>query len=229
MKRPVIIIIKLSSEWAIQHSLFFGIKCMCEISLSDCFPMELAVVLDSSSSIGSRNWRLLIDFVKIFVKELPIGPSRDRVAVVSFGNTGTLHFNLRQYRTLAGVLDGLDQVRWKNEWTNTSGGLLVMRSQVFTHTEPDRYGVPRVGLLLTDGKSNVDPHLTVPEANVARQQKVEMFAVGITREADVDEVRSIADLPASRHAFFAQDFLDLYQLRTTLLNAVCYSVRRLKF
>ena len=43
----------------------------------------------------------------------------------------------------------------------------------------DRPGVPNVGLVLTDGESNVNKEDTIPEANAARQEGIILFAVGI--------------------------------------------------
>jgi len=53
--------------------------------------LDIALVLDHSSSVGAANWQLLLDFMAMFVSELEIGAQATRVAAVSFGTN--LHFD----------------------------------------------------------------------------------------------------------------------------------------
>ena len=52
----------------------------------------------------------------------------------------------------------------------TYSGIRVMRTQMFgDETTGDRGPVPNVAIVITDGVSNRDEHLTVPEADLARE------------------------------------------------------------
>ena len=53
--------------------------------------LDIALVLDHSSSVGPASWQSLIDFMASFVSALEIGAQETRVAAVSFGKN--LHFD----------------------------------------------------------------------------------------------------------------------------------------
>ena len=44
--------------------------------------------------------------------------------------------------------------RWRDEMTNTSGALRMLRREIFHYNFGDRRTVPNIGVILTDGKSN---------------------------------------------------------------------------
>ena len=54
--------------------------------------------------------------------------------------------------------------------TNTSGGLVVTREEVFVIAGGDRPNIPNVAIVVTDGKSTRDTELTVLNAVRLRQE-----------------------------------------------------------
>ena len=60
---------------------------------SDC-SVDLAFVLDASGSVGTNNWKTMVDFVKAFGSLLPLSPDTNQIGVISFGNDATLHIPL---------------------------------------------------------------------------------------------------------------------------------------
>ena len=45
-----------------------------------------------------------------------------------------------------------------------------MYQTMFTGPNGDRYNIPNIGVVITDGESNRDQNLTIPEANEARKR-----------------------------------------------------------
>lgn len=125
-----------------ESHFLFNIK---KNTFSDCGPLDLAIMLDSSGSVGANGWRAMLNFVKDLVREIPIGPSDNLLAVVSFGNEATLHFNLPHYMNRNDMLNALDVIPWKNQWTNTSGAITMVRRNVFEAPSGERQGIPNIG------------------------------------------------------------------------------------
>ena len=73
-------------------------------------------------------------------------------------------------------------------FTNTSGGLRLMRTVQFTPGLGDRPDAPNVAVVITDATSNKDQNLTIPEALAAQAAGVTMFTIGFTNEMKVTKI-----------------------------------------
>ena len=184
--------------------------------------MDVAILLDSSSAIGGLNdWGQVLRFVTGLIRSLPVEPNKVKVGVVTFSNTGTLEIPLESYPYIDGLLDAILGLSWRNQRTNTSGAILVMRTELYRNVNWNRISVPKVGILITAGTSELDSHLTIPEADVARHQGIELFTVGVTSRVSRTELDGVANDPANTHAFYADSFDTMYQIRDNLLRAMC--------
>ena len=154
--------------------------------------MDLAFVLDSSGSIGRRNWLKILHFAKNIVLKISIGETKTRVGVASYGNEGTVHIRLKDYYHVTGLTDAIDDVRWKDQWTNTASGLYVTRTKLFNSTNGNRGHIPDVIILLIDGVSNKNKSDTIPQATLLRDAGVEIFVLGIGGDVDPRELEGIA-------------------------------------
>ena len=79
--------------------------------------------------------------------------------------------------------------------TNTADALIRTRQEIFTLAGGARdlaLGYPRITVVVTDGRSNVNDSLTVPSAEALHDDGVTVFAVGVGRRIDTDELNSIA-------------------------------------
>ena len=116
--------------------------------------LDVALVIDHSGSIrdrGVQNWGLVIGFVKEIVSALNIGEHLTHMAAVSFGNRATLDFTLNQYLQRDPMIAAVERIRNRGGNTNTTGGLRLMRTAVFTPSGGDRPSVPNLCILITDG------------------------------------------------------------------------------
>ena len=137
---------------------------------SNCSRADVVLVLDSSGSVGMDNWFKVLDFSKSLVKSFPIlGLNGVQFGVVSYGNRATVQFHLNSFATHRELYRAIELIPWKDQETNTSGGLRTMNELMFVKERGDREGVPNIGIVLTDGVSNRDENLTIPEADKARQ------------------------------------------------------------
>ena len=97
--------------------------------------------------------------------------------MLTYGNRATINFHLNEHNTSESMSDAIDEVKWKDQKTNTSGGIYVMRTQMFTPENGDRDGVPNIGIVITDGAANVDIDRTGPEADLAREEGMSIIVI----------------------------------------------------
>ena len=164
--------------------------------LSECSiaGIDLVFVLDSSGSIGDANFQTIRNFVNTFVGTLEIGPTRSQVGVIVFSDDAQVQFNLGTYSDRMSLMSAVNNIPYISSGTNTADALYLLASQGFVGARPVNEGVPRVAIVVTDGKSN-EPRNTIRAAEVLRQnQLITTYAVGI-RGANIVELDTIASTP----------------------------------
>ena len=191
--------------------------------------MDIGFLIDGSGSIRDANpadgsfdnWNLLLQFVATIIDRLP--RTGTQVGAVLFSDRGELLFRLNQYRNLQDARDAILRTRYPGANTNTSGGLYVVRSQLFNVNNGDRPNVPNLLIAITDGKSTFDNTRTVPIAEDLRGDGVNIVAVGITNSVDEAELRAISSRPQVRdqNYFTSPDFQQLGQIIDRLLASAC--------
>ena len=91
-----------------------------------------------------------------------------------------------------------------------------------------RPGVTKVAFLVTDGKSNVDPDKTIPNANLLKNTGVEIFVIAVGNYiAGIDEIVKVASPDRKQHVFRVADmsgFLDVIKLAYDLVAPGRYQV-----
>ena len=97
-----------------------------------------------------------------------------------------------------------------------------MRTNMFTAANGGRPGVPKIGIVITDGRSKSES-LTLQEAKAAKDAGITMLALGIgsSRNLDMKEINGIASDPAADHAFIASSFDDLVNVLDKISRGTC--------
>ena len=95
------------------------------------------------------------------------------MSVVTYGNRADVEFYLERFNDdVSDVAEAFDTINFKDQWTNTSGGIYKMHSQVLDNPRGTRNTIPRIAILITDGASNKDRDLTIPQAVYAREKGI---------------------------------------------------------
>ena len=68
--------------------------------------------------------------------------------------------------------DAIEMLEYKNQNTNTSGGLLLAARDVFVVSAGDRANSPNVAIVITDGKSTWDSEITVQSSDTLKNKGV---------------------------------------------------------
>ena len=95
----------------------------------------------------------------------------------------------------------------------------LLRESVFTSANGDRHGVPNVGIVITDGKSNEHEDDTIKQAELTRADGVTLVAIGITEEVDADELLGIAG--AAELVVKVENFAQLSTYLKNIVSLAC--------
>jgi len=150
--------------------------------------VDLGFIIDSSGSIGKRNYVKIKTFVKYLARSFGISPTGSRAGVVLYSTKASVKAHFGQNRTIEEFNKLVDGLPHEKGFTYIDKALELAASQLFPHARKD---VPRIAMLLTDGKQT-DPagtvNLRVSSAPL-RRQGVRLIAFGVGKSIDVRELR----------------------------------------
>ncbi|XP_019848636.1 PREDICTED: phosphatidylinositol phosphatase PTPRQ-like [Amphimedon queenslandica] len=179
--------------------------------------LDLYFVMDASGSVGSSNFQLMKNFVYNIANSFNVGSDSVRVGVMSFASSNSYHFHLNTYTTKSSVLTAINNLPYSGGYTYTGQALDGMRTRGFSTSNgarPSSQGVPRVGIVITDGQST-NPSATLTAATNVHNAGIIVFAIGIAG-ANQNELNAIASQPSY------VSFISSFSL--ALLNSLQYTI-----
>ncbi|XP_074645678.1 matrilin-1-like [Tubulanus polymorphus] len=186
----------------------------CKVGLAD-----IVFMLDDSSSIWPNNFTLQKNFVNQMINSFDIAPDATHVAVVTFSTRARLQFRLNEMMEKDKLREAVFRIRQRGGDTNTGDALNLARTYAFSRSQGGRPGkVPQIGIVITDGKSQV-MRQTTREARLAKEQGIILFAVGIGEHVSQKELRSIAS--GDDFIFENNDYATLSKIETQLQQKAC--------
>ena len=178
-------------------------------------------VLDSSGSVGERNFDLTKEFAANVTRIFAIGPQDTQVGAIAFSGFANISFLLNTFGNQTGVLRGIQEIHYfdipgnGNPSTNTADALTALRQTVFTveaGARSESAAIPRVAVVVTDGQSNVNQSQTIPSAQAVHADGITVFSIGVGERINMDELNAIAsrpDLVALLSDFNVEEFQSL--------------------
>ena len=172
--------------------------------------IDIVIALDKSGSIGSSNFEIMKSFVEYITSHFVVSYSATRVAIVTWSTQATLEFGFNAYINNEGVKKGIKEVKYsKGLWTATGDALNFIRRNLFPQSPSD---AKKVLFVLTDGKSNRQKYKPITEAELLKDDGVEIFTFGIGGSVNDQELVAIASQPTKKHKFHVKTFDDLSSL-----------------
>uniref|UniRef100_A0A8C9DS70 Vitrin n=1 Tax=Prolemur simus TaxID=1328070 RepID=A0A8C9DS70_PROSS len=175
---------------------------------------DIGFVIDGSSSVGTGNFRTVLQFVANLSKEFEISDTDTRVGAVQYTYEQRLEFGFDKYSSKADVLNAIKRVGYWSGGTSTGAAINYALEQLFQKSKPNKR---KLMILITDGRSYDD--IRIP-ALAAHLKGVITYAVGVAWAAQ-EELEVIATHPARDHSFFADDFDNLYQYVPRIIRNIC--------
>ncbi|XP_052234869.1 uncharacterized protein LOC127847186 [Dreissena polymorpha] len=189
---------------------------------SECFASaDVVFVLDSSGSVGQDNFYRLLNFTYQTVDGLDIDSGRFRVGVTTFSDTSRLDFNLNEFKNKRDIEDALTKVVYMYGNTHTAHALRRARLEMFTAPSGDRLDVPNVVVIITDGQSNVNHELTIPEARMLKAAGVSIITLAVGFTSETSELVGITSEPVQKNLIYIENYESLGKVKEQLISPLC--------
>ncbi|NXW61763.1 VITRN protein, partial [Eurystomus gularis] len=175
---------------------------------------DIGFVIDGSSSVGTSNFRTVLQFVANISKEFEISDTDTRIGAVQYTYEQRLEFSFDKYSTKQDVLSAIKRISYWSGGTSTGAAISYASEQLFSKSKPNKR---KIMILITDGRSYDD--VRVP-AMAAHRNGVIAYSVGVAWAAQ-DELEDIATDPDKDHSFFVDEFDNLYRFVNQLIQNIC--------
>nr|XP_019946701.1 PREDICTED: collagen alpha-1(XIV) chain [Paralichthys olivaceus] len=183
---------------------------------------DIVILVDGSWSIGRINFRLVRTFLENLVNAFDVGIDKTRIGLAQYSGDPRIEWHLNAFSTKDTVVDAVKNLPYKGGNTLTGLALSYIMENCFKPESGSRVGVPKIGILITDGKSQDD---VIPPAESLRNSGIELFAIGV-KNADENELRSIASEPEDSHVYNVADFNIMSSIVEGLTRTVCEQVEQ---
>ncbi|XP_056623247.1 collagen alpha-1(XII) chain isoform X1 [Triplophysa dalaica] len=198
------------------------VKISTECSLEVEVQADVVLLVDGSYSIGLPNFAKVRAFLEVLVNSFDIGANKVQISLVQYSRDPFTEFALNKHHDIASVVKAIRTFPYRGGSTNTGKAMSYVREKIFATGRGARSNVPRVMVLITDGKSSdsfKDP------ANKLKNADVEIFAVGV-KDAVRTELEAIANAPADNHVFEVEDFDAFERISKELTTSICLRIEQ---
>ncbi|KAI9519926.1 hypothetical protein NQZ68_022953 [Dissostichus eleginoides] len=209
----------VSSWFALRKAVQPLVKRVCDTDRLLCSKTclnanDIAFVIDGSSSVGTGNFRTVLQFVANITREFEISDTDTRVGAVQYTYEQRLEFGFGQYNNKAELLNAIKRVNYWSGGTSTGAAITFAADQLFSKSKPNKR---KIMIVITDGRSYDD--VRAPSLAV-HSQGVIAYSIGIAWAAH-DELEYIATDPDKEHSFFVDEFDNLYKFVPKIINNIC--------
>ncbi|XP_070771913.1 vitrin [Enoplosus armatus] len=175
---------------------------------------DIAFVIDGSSSVGTGNFRTVLQFVANITREFEISDTDTRVGAVQYTYEQRLEFAFGQHNNKAELLNAIKRINYWSGGTSTGAAITYAAEQLFSKSKPNKR---KIMIVITDGRSYDD--VRAPALAVHRQGVI-AYSIGIAWAAQ-DELEYIATDPDKEHSFFVDEFDNLYKFVPKIIHNIC--------
>ncbi|NWU21598.1 MATN1 protein, partial [Dyaphorophyia castanea] len=179
--------------------------------------LDLVFLIDGSKSVRPENFELVKKFITQIVDSLEVSEKQAQVGLVQYSSSVRQEFPLGQFRNKKDIKAAVKKMSYMEKGTMTGQALKYLVDSSFSAINGARPGVPKVGIVFTDGRSQ---DYISDAAKKAKDSGFRMFAVGVGNAVE-DELREIASEPVAEHYFYTADFRAISKIGKKLQMKIC--------
>ncbi|XP_061631334.1 cochlin [Phyllopteryx taeniolatus] len=176
--------------------------------------VNVVFLIDGSSSMGSPNFQLVLEFVAAIASRLDVSEVGAHVGAVQFTYDQRLEFDLSEHASKDAAAAALRKIPYMSGGTATGSAITYATRNVFRKAAAGRNFL----IVVTDGQSydNVGG-----PALVAHNQGITITSVGVAW-APMDDLQVMASAPKEKHTFFSRHFEGLQDLVEDIIRGICH-------
>lgn len=170
---------------------------------------DIVFLMDASDQ-SQANGRLVLDFIKEFVKRIEIGTSNVQVALIQYSTEPEPEFLLNTYSLKDPIMSHISNVNLKGDFVlNTGLALQYVKNNVLVASSGSRalQGVPQIVILFSGRQSDDDVLSPVEELT---NSGISLFKVGVNKSDGVE----------TGEEYIMKDKSDFPLLKTNLISAI---------
>ncbi|XP_074656744.1 uncharacterized protein LOC141909958 [Tubulanus polymorphus] len=177
---------------------------------------DVVFILDLSASLGPLLLPVQTDFVVSAISRLQISADHVRVGVIPYSDAiGPDSIRLGEHDRKEDLVTAIRNIKYMRGLTHTHLAIERMREMFKQYGRP---GVQKIGVVITDGKS-YENYQTVKQAQLAKQEFIKLYALGIGNKVDRKELHQIATDPTYISSVY--DFHILERIKTDVSRTAC--------
>ncbi|XP_026135082.1 vitrin isoform X2 [Carassius auratus] len=209
----------ITSWFALRKEVQSLVKRVCDTDQLVCSKTclnanDIAFVIDGSSSVGTGNFRTVLQFVANVTQEFEISDTDTRVGIIQYTYEQRLEFAFGQHNNKADLLNAIKRINYWSGGTSTGAAITYAADQLFSKSKPNKR---KIMIVITDGRSYDD--VRAPALAVHRKGVI-AYSIGIAWAAQ-DELEYIATDPDREHSFFVDEFDNLYKFVQKIIHNIC--------
>jgi len=182
--------------------------------------IDLAFLVDDSSSLSPDDFYRSKDFAAKIVKDSNVGPGGVRIAFVTFSTGIRTSFDFSQYTSPASAAAAIKSVDQKLGNTDTHVALGFAADTLFTAASGSRADSVKIAILLTDGVAS-DELLAQRNAEKLRSKGVTLFVIGLGTNLQSDQLTRWASQPSCTHVQRLDQYAELDTLQAEIRQVSC--------
>ncbi|XP_066916536.1 coadhesin-like [Clytia hemisphaerica] len=184
--------------------------------------IDIAVITDASTSVTSKNYLKVKEFVVKLTEEFHVGKDQTHFAMIHFAWRAYLDFNFadKEFWDVYNLRNKIMSSKYTYGGTRTDLALKMAEEKVFCDSCGTRGpNVPKVLIVITDGKSSYSSQTMTEASKGLKGKKVTIISMGIGRAIDNDELVEIAT--DREHVFVADDFKYMIDKLNSITRLSC--------
>lgn len=158
------------------------------------FAMDVAFLLDSSGSIGQKNYLDMKIFINKVIDHFHISPKDTHVGVVSFSTQAQTEIRFTSKQTADAIKPSVLNITYQGHGTYIDFGLNKTHMDLFSAQGGMRTNVPHILLVITDGESNNGELKTRQQAQYLKDDGIVIFALGVGSGIKMTELKAMVSM-----------------------------------
>lgn len=145
----------MSSWFALRKAVQPLVKRVCDTDRLVCSKTclnanDIVFIIDGSSSVGTGNFRTVLQFVANITREFEISETDTRVGAVQYTYEQRLEFSFEKYNNKADLLDAIKRIDYWSGGTSTGAAITYASEKLFSKSKPNKR---KIMIVITDGRS----------------------------------------------------------------------------